>query len=139
MTKDEALSTARRLLERAGPWTEILIKAQALTVLVETTMPHPDSLDEKTLFAMWDAQNWPHDITKCDAMRAAYKALYDRLTRPKTKMLGAWYVEYCDKSQPATATFMLETQAIDHADNLRGYDDFQCVQVTGPHLREVPT
>jgi hypothetical protein len=35
MDRDEALKLARRLLERAGPKTEILIKAPALEALVK--------------------------------------------------------------------------------------------------------
>lgn len=41
-------------------------------------LPAPDELSEQQLFAMWDAAS--PQVTKCSAMRAAYRALYDALS-----------------------------------------------------------
>lgn len=40
-------------------------------------MPHPDSLSEQDLFAMYDVGS--QQVTKCGVMRAAYWALYARI------------------------------------------------------------
>lgn len=47
---------------------------------IATPMPVPAALTEQQLFAMWDAQHGT--ITKCSAMRAAYKALYESVVPP---------------------------------------------------------
>lgn len=44
-------------------------------------LPLPEELDEKALFAMFDATK--SNMTKCGAMREAYRALYEHLTKPK--------------------------------------------------------
>lgn len=104
-------------------------------------LPLPEELDEKALFAMFDATK--SNMTKCGAMRAAYKALYEHLTKPKTKMVDVWRVEYVKRipgtaDDPCAITYLNRADAERRAAEL---PDFYCtcVRVTGPHQQEMPT
>lgn len=75
---------------RVSPFQEDLVRLRMLKVmLAQPRLPHPESLTAKQLEAMWrGVANWDHVH---DALRSAYRVLYDDLTKPKTKTV--WDVE----------------------------------------------
>lgn len=146
MTKDEALSTARRLLERAGPHTELLISAEALEALVEATRPPfpPDTkkLDETSytsdsgIFSIFNSSRQPIAV-HYEACLAAQKAYAEYVAKPKTKKIDVWHVEYVCHGLPGIMLRNTREEAERTAYHALEMGD-KCVCITGPHSREVP-
>lgn len=68
-----------------------------------------------------------------------YRALYAHLTKPATKEVEVWRVEYATaQSGPHCLTFTTEGDARRQAESMRG-GIAHCIHVTGPHKQEVPS
>lgn len=77
-----------------------------------------------------------------------YNSLLAHLTKPKTKMVETWHVEYCDvsgepvewhvdpRSTKEVAENVAAQLALDADENRKRY--YACIRVTGPHQQEVP-
>lgn len=134
MTEDE--KTAREWLERAcdaqGPSGAPLRTLRAL--LDRPTLP--PSFDEKTKELFVRAYKH-HRGGFEESMGAALDALYAHLTKPKTKTVEVWRVEFTEHGRPACWTCLSVEEAHSHAITARNANK-QCIRVTGPHTQEVP-
>ena len=117
-------------------------RATILAMLAEPRLPRPEDVPEHVLEKMWwaTAPNGSH----FDVARAAYRALYDHYTAPRTKTVEVWRVEFAERHHvtgdwlPCTETWPTEDYIRRKEDDLRGRSDVACVKVTGPHQQEVP-
>lgn len=103
-------------------------------------LPHPDSLTDRQCFIMVDAMMF--HSSRVEAMKQAYRALYDDLTAPKTKEVEVWRVSFSTLTVDGRWVPSSEqrTQKID-ADAEAAYrlkHGAKCVSVTGPHKQLVP-
>lgn len=109
-------------------------------------LPLPEELDDKALLAMWIGQ--ASTITKSDSIRAGYKALYEHLTKPKTKVEEFWHIEYSFREfegldwKPQLSAYSVTKEGVKARDNwMASFKDDKrvaCIRVTGPHQQEVP-
>lgn len=101
-------------------------------------LPLPEELDEKTLEAMWcnaSGSNFGGQLKGISRMRAAYKALYEHLTKPKTKIVNV--IEGSGRSSPpCTGSYETDNENVMHnyIDRLRA-DGFGLIKIT---TKEVP-
>jgi hypothetical protein len=112
-------------------------RAIILAMLAEPRLPRPEDVPLKVLRAM-SAEHAISDDNWVEVMRAAYRALYDHYTAPRSKQVEVWHVEYCNGSVPR-----VDDPYISRMDAERGADahrrsGHQCIRVTGPHEQEVP-
>lgn len=71
-------------------------------------------------------------------MRASYRALRSHLTKPATKEVEVWHVEYAGShGEPGINVKSCRVLADDEADRLRVVG-CSCIRVTGPHKQQVP-
>jgi hypothetical protein len=78
-----------------------------------------------------------------DHIASAYRALYAELTRPPTREVETWYVEYAIRGahgwEPSCFILSSQADAERDAEIMRQPPDaFACVRVTGPHRQQVP-
>ncbi len=71
-------------------------------------------------------------------MLAAYRALYAHLTRPKTKEVEVWHVEYANTLQMAALALRDNKILADDEANRLHCMGMTCIRVTGPHKQTVP-
>lgn len=73
--------------------------------------------------------------------RACYRALYAHLTKPATKTVQVWRVEFSRNWNPEIKNFRSERDAHAFVEALEREPKgptFSCIRVTGPHEQEVP-
>ena len=85
MTDEER--AAMEWLEQSIQWSASSLPGVLKRLLAEPRMPRPEELTDKDLLNMWNAA-W--DTAPAHDMRAAYRALYDRRTRPQTVWRVSW-------------------------------------------------
>jgi len=113
-------------------------RATILAMLAEPRLPRPEDVPECVLEKIWwaTAPRGNH----FDVARAAYRALYDHYTAPRTKLAEKWHIEYVGDNTTECYVFVLpskeaaEQKAKEMADKNYG----RCIRVTGPHQQEVP-
>jgi hypothetical protein len=113
------------------------------------TMPEPLGIETEVLSDMVRAYNSAPDGDLARKWFAVYKALHARLSKPATKTVEVWRVEYAYRYIdsdgfrwiPNSRDFDGERArqcAAAFADEKRGQGDYACIRVTGPHDQEVP-
>ena len=145
MTDQERAALA--WLEEAHTHSASNINAQWRAIL-KSMLAQPRLPEEPHGAAIADAiSHLGHGVTDGDrniareAIRLYHNHLYRRLTRPKTKMVEVWRVEYSIKRSDgewAAHSHNCDTwrHAEQSAENLRA--NAACIKVTGPHQQEIP-
>jgi hypothetical protein len=135
MTQEEreAVERLEQHAHRLGSY-----RKHALTLLAMLSRPAlPDVNDHAAIDELARRAGCYRHIVVC---------LIGALTKPRTKEVEVWRVEYCRRGDagtcdwlPVTRTFMNEQSARDTARDLESVPALHaCIRVTGPHKQEVP-
>lgn len=93
-----------------------------------------------------DANDWASDEYR---WRSIYQAVFNSVTKPETKTVEVWRVEWCAKDMggryvPIAAHYPSELAAqaqetlLERIQRAAQPDGPACIKVTGPHQQEVP-
>ena len=107
----------------------------ALRMLARPVMPeHPDPEALRLMRVACEAESY----SPAQAAYEAYRALYAHLSRPATKEVEVWRVEYAQRTLPFSASFHTSREADEYLVTVARWPDVACIRVTGPHKQTVP-
>lgn len=103
----------------------------------------PEELNGAEIELLWDAWLRARGDKK-DHIMALHRALYAHLTKPKTKEVEFWRLEFAQRH--FTGAWQAEQEVWPNREFLDGRADemredtakFACIRITGPHKQQVP-
>jgi hypothetical protein len=119
-----------------GP-QERIHAAAVKTMLAEPRMPAEPTAEMIEAMVV-DVDGWQENAWVMDAMRESCRALYAHLSKPATRTVEVWRVEWAaEDRQPRCKVEPSKFHADSFAEYLKR-ERRTCIKVTGPHSQEVP-